>query len=83
MELIRDTEHFKVAISLAKKAQRGQNGKKKHKKKNIVFKLDGSLYALFSRFWEKLKVFLTSPMSGYLMNPIRDNYDFKEVVRNV
>ena len=34
MELIRDTEHFKVAISLAKKAQRGQNGKKKHKKKH-------------------------------------------------
>ena len=36
-----------------------------------------------SRLWERLKLFWTSHMSGYHMEPIRDNKDFKGAVRNV
>ena len=32
---------------------------------------------------EIIKVFWTSYMLGYLMEPIKDNEDFKEAVRNV
>ena len=49
----------------------------------VIFKGDNSLDALCPRLWERLKVFWTSHMSGYLMEPIRFNEDFKEVVRNI
>ena len=49
----------------------------------VIFKGDGNLDALFSRLWERLKLFWTSHMSGYLMEPIRDNEDFPGLVRNI
>ena len=58
-------------------AKRDQNGRKR------VFKGDGSRDTLFSRSCETFKVFWTTHFSGYLMEPIRDNDDFKEAVRNV
>ena len=51
-----------------------------------IFKRDGSLDALLSRFWERFNVFWIPHMSGYLMDlmkPIRDNKDLKEALRNV
>ena len=47
----------------------------------MIFKGDGSLDKLFSRLQERLNVLLTTHMSGYLMEPIRDNVDFKGAVR--
>ena len=52
------------------------------KVKRVIFKGDGSLDALFSRLWETLKLFWTSDVSGYPMEPIRDNEDFKGAIRN-
>ena len=57
--------------------------KKSKMAKRGVLKGDGRLDALFARKWETLKVFWTFYMSVYLMEPIRDNRDFKEAVRNV
>ena len=54
--------------------------------KRVIFKGDGSLDALFSRFLERLKVFWIPHMSGCLLDlnkPIRDNYDFKGAFMNV
>ena len=54
--------------------------------KRVIFKGDGSLDTLFSRFLEILNVFWIPHMSGYLMDlikPIRDNEDFKGAFRNV
>ena len=51
--------------------------------KRVIFKSDISLDALFSRFWERLKVFWTSHMSRYLIEQFRDNVDFNGAVRNV
>ena len=44
--------------------------------KRMIFKEDGSLATLFSRLWESLKLFKTSHMSGYHMEPIGDNEVF-------
>ena len=41
--------------------------------KLVIFRGDGSLDSLFTRLWERLKLLWTSHMSGYLMEPIRDN----------
>ena len=64
-----------------------QNGRKRPKMPNrVIFKGDGSLDALFSRFLERFNVFWIPHMSGYLMDlmkPIRDNEDLKGAVRNV
>ena len=57
--------------------------KRAKKAKWVIFKGDGSLDALFLRLWERLMWFWTSLMSEYLMEPIRDNEDFKGAVRNV
>ena len=53
------------------------------KTKGVISKGDGSLDALFSRLWERLQLFWTSHMSGYFIEPIRDNEDSKEAFRNV
>ena len=45
----------------------------------MIFKGDGSLDSLFSRLFERLKLFWTSYMSGYLMEPFRDIEDIKEL----
>ena len=47
-----------------------------------IFKGDGSLDVLSKRLLERLKLFWTSQMPGYLMEPNRGNKDFKEAVRN-
>ena len=47
------------------------------------FKGHGSLDTLFSRLWERLKMCWTYHMSGYFMEAIRDNEDFKGAVRSV
>ena len=77
IEPIRDNKDFKGAVRNVNNGQNGQNGKKG------VFKGDGSLDALFSRLWERLKGCWTSHISGFLLEPIRDNEDFKGAVRNV
>ena len=51
--------------------------------KRVIFKGDGSLDSLFSRLCERLKLFWTFHMSGYLMEPFRDIEDIKGAVRNV
>ena len=54
--------------------------------KRVIFKEDGSLDALFSRFLKRLNVFWILDMSGCLLDlikPIRDNLDFKGAFRNV
>ena len=54
--------------------------------KRVIFKEDGSLDALISRFLERLNVFWIPHMSGYLMDLIkliRDDEDFKGALRNV
>ena len=54
--------------------------------KRVIFKGDGSLDTLFSRFLERLNVFWIPHMSGYLMDliySIRDNEDSKGAFRNV
>ena len=51
--------------------------------KSVIFKGDGSLDALFTRLWERLMWLWTSHMSGYFMEPIKDNEDLKGAVRNV
>ena len=71
MEQIRDSEDFKETIIKVKSRQ-----KRAKKVKRVIFKGDGSLDALFSRFLERLNVFWIPHMSGYLMDlmkPIRDN----------
>ena len=63
-----------------KRPKKGQKGKR------LIFKEDGSLDALFSRFLEGLNVFWILDMSGCLLDlnkPIRDNYDFKGAFMNV
>ena len=60
--------------------------KRAEKVKRVIFKGDGSLNALFSRFLERLNVFWIPYMSGYLMDLIklfRDDEDFKGALRNV
>ena len=49
----------------------------------MIFKGDGSLDALFSRLSERLNLFWTSHMSGYLLKPIRDNKEFKGAGRKI
>ena len=52
----------------------------------MIFRGDGSLDSLFSRFLEGLNVFWIPHMSGYFMDLIkliRDDEDFKEALRNV
>ena len=49
----------------------------------MTFKGNGSLDALFSRLSERLKLFWTSQISGYLMEPIGDIEDFTGAVRNI
>ena len=81
MEQIRDSEDFKETVIKVKSGQ-----KRAKKVKRVIFKGDGSLDALFSRFLERLNVFWIPHMSGYLMDlmkPIRDNEDFKGAFRNV
>ena len=51
--------------------------------KMVIFKGDGSLDSLLSRLLERHKLFWTSHMSGYLIEPNRDNENFKGAVRNV
>ena len=51
--------------------------------KRVIFKGDDSLDTLFSWLWERLKLFWTPHMSGYPMELIRDNEDFKGPVRNI
>ena len=51
--------------------------------KRMFFKGEGSRDALFSRLWERLKLFRTSQMSGYHIEPIGDNQVFKGAVRNI
>ena len=85
------SSHVKVPYR-SNQIQRGlQKNRQDHQKppktaKWVIFKGDGSLDALFSRFWERFNVFWIPHMSGYLMDlmkPIRDNEDFKGAVRNV
>ena len=81
MKPIKDNEDFKEEV---RKVKSNRNGQKQTKTaKRMIVKGDSSLDALFSRLWERLKLFWTSHMSGYLEEPIRDNEDFKEGVRNV
>ena len=45
-----------------------------------------NVYAVMTTFFTvlgELKVFRTSYMSGYLMEPIRDNYSLKGAIRNI
>ena len=49
----------------------------------MILKEDRSLNALFSRLWEKFKVFWTPMESGYLMEPIGVSDDLRRGVRNV
>ena len=51
--------------------------------KRVIFKGDGSIDALSSRLSERMKLLWTYHMSGYLMEPSRDNEDFKGAVRNI
>ena len=44
-------------------------------------KRGGSLDALFSRLWEKFKVFLTPKKSGYIMEPIGVKDDLRRGIR--
>ena len=81
MEQIRDSEDFKETVIKVKSGQ-----KRAKKVKRVIFKGDGSLDALFSRFLERLNVFWIPHMSGYLMDLIkliRDDEDFKGALRNV
>ena len=77
MELIRDNEDFKEAIRDVDYDQKRPNGKKG------VFKGDGSFTLFFKGNVRNFRVFLISHTSGYLMEQIRDNEEFKEAVRNV
>ena len=75
MEQIRDNEDFKEAVMKVKSGQ-----KRAKRVKRVFFKGDGSLDALFSRFWERLNVFWIPHISGYLMylmKQIGDNEGFK------
>ena len=76
MEPIRDNEDFKEAVRIINNSQKKQPNKAKTRQKMII-KRDSSLYALFSRLWERLNVFWTLFISGYLMEPIRENQNFK------
>ena len=58
MEQIRDSENFKETIIIVKSRQ-----KKAQQLKRVIFKGDGSLDALFSWLWERLKLFWTPHMS--------------------
>ena len=81
MEQIRDSENFKETIIIVKSRQ-----KRAQQLKRVIFKGDGSLDALFSRFLERLNVFWIPHMSGYFMDLIkliRDDEDFKGALRNV
>ena len=81
MEQIRDSKDFKETEFKVKSGP-----KTAEKVKRVIFKGDGSLDALFSRFLERLNVFWIPHMSGYLMDLIkliRDDEDFKGALRNV
>ena len=75
MESIGDNKDFQGAVRNVQKGPKTA--------KWVIFKGDGSLDLLFSRLSERLRLFWTSHMSGYLMEPIRDDEDFKEAARNV
>ena len=49
----------------------------------VIFKGDGSLDTLFSRYLETCWVFWTCHISGYPMEPIGYNKDFQEAVRKI
>ena len=51
--------------------------------KKVILKGDGSLDTLFSRLWEKFKVFWTPKVSGYLIETIGVKDDLRRGVRNV
>ena len=53
------------------------------KAKRVIFRGDNSLDALFVRLWETLIVFLTSHISGFLMEPIKDHNDIQGAIKNV
>ena len=72
-------EHMRTSKGPSGTAKR----ERKNRAKRVIFKGDGSLDTLFSRLLETLKLFLTSDMSGYLREPIRDIEDFKGNVMNV
>ena len=81
MEQIRDSKDFKETVINIKSCQKRAN-----KVKRVIFKGDGSLDTIFSRFLERLNVFWILDMSGCLLDlikPIRDNLDFKGAFRNV
>ena len=59
MEQIRHSEDFKETVIKVKSGQ-----KRAKKVKRVIFKGDGSLDALFSRFLERLNVFWILHMSG-------------------
>ena len=49
----------------------------------VIFKGDTSLDAPFSRLYQRLKAFLAPHIPEYLMEPTREKYDPKRLVRNV
>ena len=54
--------------------------------KRVIFKGDTSLDAPFSRLYQRLKAFLAPHIPEYLirlMEPTREKYDLKRLVRNV
>ena len=76
MEPIKDNEDFKEAVRKVRSYPK-QPKKRQKTAKRMIFKGDSSLDALFSRLLERLKVFWTPHILEYLMEPIRDNEDFK------
>ena len=51
--------------------------------KKVIIKGGGSLDGLFSRFWDKFKVFWTPKKSGYLTEPIGVKDDLRRGIRDV
>ena len=75
LEPIRDNEDFQVAVRNV--------GTGPKTAVSVIFKGDCSLDAIFSRLWERLKLFWTSHVSWYLLEPIKDIDGFKGAVRNI
>ena len=68
MKPIRDNGDFKEAVKCPKRTKFD---------KIMIVKGQSSHVSLFSRFGERLNAFWTLNISGYLMDPTRDNEDFK------
>ena len=71
------TEPIGVKDDLRRSVKNFQNSQK------VILKGDRSLDALFSRLYEKFKVFRTPKESGYRMEPIGVNDDLRRGIQNV